>query len=406
MATITPITADVRQVSPLVPPHLLATADRILFIAHLALGDFTYLQACFRAFAKAYPHVRIHLFVDERRRMFEGPSSWPHLKNYVLYDWLATCPFFDKVYNETYSPATYERSVREAIAQDYPVVVSLAVLQRHRYASLARRISPRGFVVGQRKPVPFFDLPKLLRYRKLDAAIPAYTRDSAAGQHISDIYAGWFTQMFGFAIPPAARFPVLDIPARWTRYARERFAAWGFDVDGRRDRKVVFLNSYAKSVERTWPLARVADLVRAMRREPGWRDAGFIVNVVPERMAEAAALFAAQDLPGTVLFSAQDNFFELPAVLSVCDLTISVETAVMHLANAVRVPVIALMRRLTPEWAPIDKANSTVIEVDGELEDGVERIGVDEVIAVLRTHAARPVVAPTSEPVRTLRRVR
>jgi len=325
--------------------------------------------------------------VDERRRMFEGPESWPHLKKYVLYDWLAACPFLDKVYDQTWSPVTYERSVQEARAQDYPIVVSLAVLQRHRYASLARRISPRGFVVGQRRPVWRFDFPKLWRYRQLDAFVPAYTRASAAGQHISDIYAGWFTRMFGFAIPPTARFPVLDIPERWMRYARARFGEWGFDAGRGRVAKVVFLNSYAKSVERTWPLVRVVDLIRTMRREPGWEDTRFIVNVVPERMAEATALFASQALPQTRLFSAEENFFELPSVLSLCDLAISVETAVMHLANAVHVPVIALMRRLTPEWAPIDREHSTVIEVDGALEDGVDRIGVAEVIAALPSAA-------------------
>jgi ADP-heptose:LPS heptosyltransferase len=45
------------------------------------------------------------------------------------------------------------------------------------------------------------------------------------------------------------------------------------------------------------------------------------------------------------VFLSAENFFQLPAMLSWCDLIISVETAVMHLANAVHVPVIALMRQ-------------------------------------------------------------
>jgi len=43
-----------------------------------------------------------------------------------------------------------------------------------------------------------------------------------------------------------------------------------------------------------------------------------------------------------------------------CSLIISVETSVIHLANAVHVPVIALMRQTSPEWTPIDAKNSAV----------------------------------------------
>ncbi|MFK3740647.1 glycosyltransferase family 9 protein [Massilia sp. TN1-12] len=367
--------------APLVDARLLERADKILFIAHLALGDYTYLQACFRAFAAAYPHVKIHLWVDERRRTRKA-SEWEHLRKYALYDWLAECPHFDKVYNETYSPASYRRSLEEAQAEDYPIVVTLTTLDRHRYAVMARKISPRGFIVGQKKPVRRYDLPKHLCYRKLDAAILAYKSSSDSEQHISDIYAGWFTRMFGMRIAPEALFPVLDIPQQWADWARAQCAAWGMGRASGTDGKLVFLNAFSKSIERSWPLERVIELVRAMQARPEWRDAGFIVNVVPEELARARALFAGAGLARTQLFSAEDNFFQLPAMLRECDLVVSVETAVMHLANAVHVPVIALMRQKNPEWTPIDRVNSTVITVR-KREDWVDKIGVDEVMAVL-----------------------
>jgi heptosyltransferase III len=368
--------------APLVAPALLRQADKILFIAHLAIGDFAYLQGCFQAFAKAYPHLKIHLWVDERRRTSRS-SEWAHLKKYALYDWLAECPFFDKVYNETYSPQLYRESLEAARAEDYPIVVSLAVLERHKYARLARSISPHGFVVGQKKRVRPYDLLKRLVYRKLDAFIPAYTQATHPDQHISDIYASWFAQLFGMEIPRSARFPVLGIADKWIDYARRQFAEWGcMGVDGKPS-CAVFVNAFSKSVERSWPLERVIGLIRTMRCEPDWRDAGFIVNVVPEELERARALFAAAGLERTWLFSAEDNFFQLPAVLSLCELIISVETAVMHLANAVHVPVIALMRQNNPEWAPIDRANSTVITAP-QRKGWVDRIGVQDVMAVLR----------------------
>jgi ADP-heptose:LPS heptosyltransferase len=373
---------------PLIDPALLARSGKILFIAHLALGDFTYLQSCFRAFAEAYPHLKIHLWVDERRRTAKA-SAWPHLKKYALYDWLDECPWFDKVYKETYSPALYRASLQAARQEDYPIVVSLAELERHKYALLARKISPNGFVVGQKKRVRRFDFIKHLIYRKLDAFIPARPKNAARGQHVSDIYADWFRRLFGLSIAPSARFPVLQIDERWRRQARERFAAWGFDggpahLPGAAP--VVFLNAYSKSPERSWPLERIVELIRAMQADPAWRGAGFVVNAVPEDLARARVLFERERLARTRLFSAEDNFFQLPAVLGLCSLVISVETAVMHLANAVHVPVIALMRQKTPEWAPIDRHSSTVITVPRR-DDWVDRIGVPEVMAALARHA-------------------
>jgi heptosyltransferase-3 len=367
--------------APLVDPALLRQSAKILFIAHLALGDFTYLQSCFRALAQAYPHLKIHLWVDERRRTSRS-SEWAHLKKYALYDWLAECPCIDKVYDETYSPQVWRESLDQARREDYPIVVSLAVLERHKYASLARSISPHGFVVGQKKRVRPYDLAKRLIYHKLDAFIAAYTPASHPDQHISDIYAGWFTQLFGMEIPPAARFPVLDIADRWMDYARKQFSDWGFMGADGKPSQVVFVNAFSKSIERSWPLERIIGLIRTMRCEARWRDAGFVVNVVPEELERARELFAGVGLERTHLFSAEDNFFQLPAVLSLCELIISVETAVMHLANAVHVPVIALMRQNNPEWAPIDRANSTVITAPLH-GDWVDKIGVQDVMAVL-----------------------
>jgi ADP-heptose:LPS heptosyltransferase len=354
-----------------VPAGVLARADRILFVTHLAIGDFTYLQACLSAFARAWPHVRIHVWVDERRRTADT-AAWPMLRRYALYDWLAACPWIDKVYDSTYSPASFERSIDAARAAGYPVVASLAVVDCHRYARLARRISPRGFVVGLTRPAErLLHVPsRWAGYRKLDAALPVYGAAEARRLHISDIYAGWFARCFG-----------VDVPERWAQAARAQFADWGFAPG----QSVVFVNAYSKSPDRTWPLERVAALARSLRKRLAWRGVTVVVNVVPEALEEARRMFEGRPDPALAhvrLFSADAHFFQLPAVLRLCSLVISVETAVMHLANAVGVPVVALMRRNHPEWAPIDRARSTVIMVP-DADDWVTRIGVDEVLAAV-----------------------
>lgn len=363
---------------PLIPADLLKKSDKILFIAHLALGDFTYLQNCFQAFAQANPHLKIHLWVDEVRRTSDA-LQWEHLKKYSLYDWVASCPFFAKVYTRTYSPQLYQESIQEAQREGYPIVVSLATLRPHLYAGLARNISPCGFVVGMTKKVKFFQPHHHLAYKKLDASIPPYSVSKANPQHITDVYANWFHQLCGLEIAPADRFPFVRIPEQWRRYADDQLAQWGFKLGMG---KLVFINPYAKTKKRCWPLDKVAELIAAMTKQEKWRDACFIVNAVPQELDNARKVIGSYGLQRTQLFSAEENFFQLPAILSECDLIISVETAVMHLANAVHVPVIALMRQKNPEWVPFDRDHSVVITA-AKRSDWVKEIPVEQVMKEL-----------------------
>jgi ADP-heptose:LPS heptosyltransferase len=390
----------VEPTRPLVAPELLAQADRILFVTHLAIGDFTYLQSGLRAFAAAYPHLKIDIWVDERRRT-NDLAAWAHLRNYALFDWLAACPWIHKVYKRTYSPAALAESIDEAQRAAYPLVVALTVLDCHRYARLARTISPRGFIVGLKKPAErmLHAVSRRAGYRKLDATLPVYTRATSGGLHISDIYAGWFQTCFGLEIAPAARRPLLDIPEGWMYRAQTQLLTWGFGAA-----PVVFINAYSKSPDRTWPLERVVALIRAMQAQAEWRGAAFVVNTVPEALADARRVLERQADPVFArvrLFSADEHFFQLPALMRLCHLVISVETAVMHLANAVHVPVVALMRCNHPEWAPIDKVDSTVIWAPTP-EDWVTSISVDDVLTVLaaRHRQAPPAAAASRLPAR------
>lgn len=376
------IAVDATPAATLVPLPLLMRSDRILFIAHLAIGDFTYLQNDFRAFAAAFPHLRIDLWIDEVRRTADA-SRWPQLQNYVLYDWAEGCGLFGTVYRETYSPDAMAQSVRAAQQAQYPVVVSLATLRPHRYARLARQIAGKGFVVGMREPLSLLRLHHQLAYRQLDAGLSPHPRlaaeageGDAAHGHISGVYAEWFRQLAGITLAPAARFPFVDIPERWLLEAGAQLSAWRFDQAGAQR---IFINPYAKTKKRCWPLERVAELIAAMQQQPQWRSAGFIVNAMPQELATARALFDSRALPRTQLFSAEVSFYQLPAMLSQCHLIISVETAVMHLANAANVPVIALMRQKNPEWVPIDAANSTVITT-ARRRDWVREITVQQVL--------------------------
>jgi heptosyltransferase III len=375
----------------LVPAQLLQESDKILFITHLAIGDFTYMQNYFRAFSQLYPNTKIHVWVDEVRRT-RCFWRWKHLKNYALYDWLQESPYIEKVYCKTYSPQALRESISQARKENYPVVASLATLRGLQYARLARAISPHGFVAVLQDSVSIFDIRSRFILWRANPSIALPLRSTyEKGKHISDVYATWFERFFNVYVPKNERFPFVDVPRKWLTFAKLRFLKLGIDKRSKRFGKVFFINAYAKSEKRTWPLERVFELITAIKQDDVWGDVSFIVNVVPEHYDDAKRVADQQSLTNTYLYSTAHNFFQLPAMISQCDLVISVETAVMHLANAVHVPVIALMRTKNPEWVPIDDQNSIVITTDHR-NAWVRDIPIKRVLDALAMFSSRLVV--------------
>ena len=88
---------------------------------------------------------------------------------------------------------------------------------------------------------------------------------------------------------------------------------------------------------------------------------------------------AARPAEGAVIFTADESFFQLPAILSLCEIVVSVETSVMHLASSLDVPTVALMRQKNPEWSPWNKARSVLITCRTR-KDRIEDILSEEVV--------------------------
>lgn len=367
--------------TPLIPADVLARADKILLVSHFALGDFTYMQNYIRALAREYPHIKVHIWVDELRRTWKF-WQWRFLKKYALYDWLEACPFIEKVYKHTYSPIGLRHDIKRAQAEHYPVVVSLSTLRPFRYIRLARSLGGRdAFVAGLSYPVQWYQLIRRWSYAKANALEPV-NAGAAPGHHISDRYALWFEHLAGVHVPQKDRFPFINMPTEWITYAKLLFLKWGIDKQSKQFGRVIFINPFAKSGKRSWPLEHVLALIVSLRRKDEYGDVSFVINVVPEALKGAKAFFSKHSLNNTFLFSAENNFFQLPAVLSLCDFVISVETSIMHFASALHVPVVALMRQKNPEWAPIDAGNAIVITTKTR-EGVVGDIPVAEVLHAL-----------------------
>ncbi|OAM89957.1 glycosyltransferase family 9 protein [Termitidicoccus mucosus] len=338
--------------APPVPAGLLEKPGKILFIMHPGIGDFCYLQNFFRELAARFPSLEMHLWVGEHR-ITDDPAKWDGLKNFILYDWLAACPFFKKIYRNNYSPAGLAAAVAEARAGNYPVITTLVLTRWHWYAKLARSICRDGIVISAMRPFDIKGWLKTFPYKKPDIAFPSAP---AKVEHISDIFSWWFRRLFSCGLPVEKRMPFMHIPGEWTRWADGFIKKNGTD-----GKKLVFVNVTAKDWKRCWPLESGFAVIKNMQQHPVWKDAVFLLNTMPEAVAQTQRKLDASGLQNTRLFSAAENFFQLPSVMHRCALVLTVDTSTMHLANAVRVPLVALMRLKTSLWRPLDTQNTKLV---------------------------------------------
>jgi ADP-heptose:LPS heptosyltransferase len=365
----------------LVPADVLARADKILFITHLAIGDFLHWQTYFKAFHKQYPRIKIHIWVDEICRTRKW-WKWSRLRRLSLYDWLRGCSFIDKVYSETYSPGMLKCSIMAARIEHYPIVVSLAQIRYGQYARLARRVGPRAFVAGITDKPSWKKILQHFLYRNLDARCLREPIGLAPRYHITDLYALWFEQLFGVYLTEAQRRPFMEIPRDWRTHAKLSLLKWGVTSASNgieHKPRTVFINIFAKDKKDCWTIDAVFDLITMLRSQDYFSQAYFILNAIPTQMKAVQQALRKHGDGKVILFSTHEHFFQLPATLELCDLVIAVESAVMHIAAALKVPVVGLMTSGNEELVPWDKECSRVLMASGR-SDWVKNIPPAQVI--------------------------
>ena len=167
----------------------------------------------------------------------------------------------------------------------------------------------------------------------------------------------------------------LTVPAE----ALERARRWREERGIAETAPLYFINPFAKNKKRTWPLPKVAALIRALSERTEFQQAVFLINGLPSDQDAIAALIRDEQLPRTYGFTAAQGFWDLPAMLAHSRLIISVETAIMHIASLLHRPQIILMRLKNPEWVPVNEKELRIIWYS-KRRHHIEDIEVAEVV--------------------------
>ncbi len=330
----------------IVPKELLEKSSKILFIGGVAIGDFAYLHNYFEELHAQYPNLKIDLWHDEYR----GKNCllrWKSKKHDIVYEWLESCPFFNKIYKNIGAWWNIPRFFKQLRREEYPIVVCLFNLRVARTEKFAKLISPNGFVV------------RAVDTSDFDSTIKAF--------------AYLFKKIFDIELLDEQRTLSLKIPEKWINYTKLRLEEFGI----KKDHKIVFLNSFAKDAKRCWDIDKVIELIKLLKQDEQFFNTSFIVNSLPSIKESIVAIVKNNSLHNVHVFTAQKSFFELPAVISLCDLVISVDTSVVHLTYALNKPLVALMRQKNSYIFPRDQKTCAVFT--SSRSDWTKKIKVDTV---------------------------
>lgn len=333
----------------------LENSREILLLLPMAIGDFCYTQMVLQVFHECYPHLQIDVMFDELFHLKQLHRGKGKLVNPAVIDWAEETGIFRDVYRDLFE-GNEEQAIQRAKQRRYPLVVSLAGRGALAVAEKARDFSPDGFIVAWQMKRKWwrFGMDGRRYQKAVDLEV---TPKVSPGDHMVDRYADFFCH---FANIPDTNWQDRanwQIPERFIMQARERLSAYG--IENRQD--VILINPFAKNRKRTWPLTSTMECIRLLQEKEEFADTSFLVNGLPSDQEDIRESIRQAGLARVYPFTAQGNFFELPAMLSQCRLVVTVETSVMHLASLLHVPQVALMRRKTPHWRPLRETDCEII---------------------------------------------
>ena len=333
---------------PLISQTELKQARKILYMSHLAIGDFVYQGYFLKTLAARYPQLQLDVWIEDFR---SSPKSWHNGRNQMLCQWLGDEPFIHTIY-----PIATEQESREDIAarirqQDYDLVVFMTSSRKAKFAHYAKRVAPNAKIVGLVEDGFGWGLPSIRARMVTDAS---YAFKSSATTHISQLYADRFNHCFDLQQDCNNRVALAPtVPTAYQEQAKAQLNALKaqHQLDTAR---VIFINPLSTSPKRDLSSTKLIALMAQLHQAHA--NLLFVISLPPDKLDEIEHSLAASSALESVhwhVFTASQHFMQLPAMLSMADVVITVETAIMHLASSLDVFHVVVMRDKARCWQPL-----------------------------------------------------
>lgn len=345
--------------SSLISHTQLGNARRLLYMSHLAIGDYLYQGVWLNALKAKYPELGIDVWFDDCRRK---PHSWAAGRNRTLGEWLGAEGSFDTLYPIVGNLSERKTQIAAARDRDYDLIVFVGKNRSEQFAKVARQISSSAFIVATSSKPLGKPLAKWWYFRRLDARL-SFDDYAQKYRRITKIYAAIFNAIFGLTAEDAGHQELLKIKYAADYVQKAKRFIDSFPAEDKQ-RALVFVNHISTGARKDYPWAQTRAVILELNKR--FSNLAFIVNSPPDRFAETRTQIESDDELREVAisaFTATDSFFELPAVMAECDFSISVDTATSHLAASLSVPQVVIMANDVKLWQP--PGQSIILEGSG-----------------------------------------
>ena len=276
--------------------------------------------------------MQIDVWIDDCR---SNQKSWHSGRNSTLQQWLTKESHLNTIYPIADSEKHRNSLILQAQKEQYDVIVFVATTRAPAYLKVAQAINPDAQIAGT-KPKDF--LSRFLyreQLKSLDVAIDTQTLNKC--QHISDFYNQIFSRLFAVSLDEQTRSREIILTNAQNDNCRRQIALWRKQY-GLSQGNTVFINHISTSEKRDWQNSQLLELTQQLIKQAP--NTMFIINTPPHKLDDMVAWC--------------EQHKDIPAIaFSACDLVISVETAIMHLASSLSLPQIALIRKSASSWRPL-----------------------------------------------------
>jgi heptosyltransferase-3 len=340
-------TAFYRHVLPALFPEQqrvpLARVRRLLLIRCDAVGDMILTTGLIHSLSRRNPAMEIWVAASDRNAPVVEAD-----------------PAVARVVTIVRDGRVAHDAVRSLRVQGFDVVMNLVVNRATRYGWLARRVAPKALVVGLAHP----DRPEYAGLFGFLVHVPCLYTQSFATTMVE-----FARQAFDLEIGDEEAFPSIVLDAADHAAAGNFFAAHGLP-----DMQPILVNVSAGQPRKRWPAKKYEQLTGELAAQglacvlcgaPSDRDMG-------EGIARAV---------GAPLFIGR-TVREVAAVALRCRLLVTPDTAIVHVASAMRRPMVGLYAdegTVLAQWAPIGIPNR-LVRTPGA---SVEAIDVADVLAAI-----------------------
>lgn len=308
------------------PDNLLQSIDRILFIMDLSIRDFIYFQSYITNFTSIYPQTRVDLIIKGHENLILRYKKAYQVK--ALQDVLKEQNLISKVY---FDPDNSKKLIRQAQSMKYQSIVFLDKNAQTKNIELAIKINPKSFLIGTTIKTKWYNIFKKKAYTNLNFKLEITHPDQV---ELSNFYSSMFSYLNQQDVKLK---PILNIPKKWILYAKLRFMKWGITKKNQDFSRIFFINPFDDNGNCIHDLKSLLNSIKSLKQKDEWGDVNLILHTPPQKFNTVKRFFADNSINNLFLLSADYDFFQIPAILSLCDAVFSVDGFCVDLARALDV---------------------------------------------------------------------